>query len=292
VAIVRNQIVVSTVVASMLAGVAVVHAEVDGVRTADTLGVAGHIRTIATRYNISPRLVEAIIRVESDFNPRARSPLGARGLMQIMPGTAMLFGARDAYDPRQNITAGVRYLRTLHDRFGNDLPLVLAAYNAGEQAVLRYGGVPPFPATRAFVARVLGLIGRGWLPPADALARRDETATEAEVTYHPRATLDALGAGVPKERVFDALATEWTQDGDRLVKLDGLRIRISRRSVQRTLLEAGDVVLRETGGVAALYWLLFEDHRLVAAGRADDWPKAVPRDALALDYTPGGPLLP
>src|SRR5204862_793672 len=89
---------------------------------------------------------------------------GAIGLMQLMPGTAAGLGVRDAFDPRQNVDAGARHLRDLLDRFANDVPLALAAYNAGAQAVIEYGGVPPYPETRAFVARVLGRIERGMLP--------------------------------------------------------------------------------------------------------------------------------
>src|SRR5204862_4074846 len=96
--------------------------------------------------------------------PRAISRRGAIGLMQLMPGTAAGLGVRDAFDPRQNVDAGARHLRDLLDRYANDVALALAAYNAGAQAVIEHGGVPPYPETRAFVARVLGRIERGMLP--------------------------------------------------------------------------------------------------------------------------------
>ncbi|MBI4638036.1 MAG: lytic transglycosylase domain-containing protein [Candidatus Rokubacteria bacterium] len=119
---------------------------------------AGEIRAAAARYDVSERLISAVIRVESSFNPRAVSRRGARGLMQLMPATASTLGVQDSFDPGENIDGGVRHLRGLIDRFGTNLPLVLAAYNAGEQAVVAYGGIPPYPETRDYVARVLRLL--------------------------------------------------------------------------------------------------------------------------------------
>ena len=106
-------------------------------------------------------LVAAVIEAESDNNPRAVSRRGARGLMQLMPKTARTLGVRDPFDPRANIDAGVRHLRALMDRFGsNNLPLVLAAYNAGEVAVIKHRGVPPYRETRAYVKRILKKLDR------------------------------------------------------------------------------------------------------------------------------------
>jgi hypothetical protein len=117
------------------------------------------IREAAARHGVSERLVSAVIRVESGFNPRAVSPKGARGLMQLMPGTASLLGVRNSFDPRENIDGGVRHLRGLLDRFPDSLPLALAAYNAGEQAVTYHRGIPPYPETQGYVARILSLLG-------------------------------------------------------------------------------------------------------------------------------------
>ena len=101
-------------------------------------------------------LLRAVIAVESGFDARAKSKRGAVGLMQLMPATARRFGATDRYDPRQNIGAGARYLKSLIDRYGNDIELALAAYNAGEGAVDRCGRcIPPYKETRAYVPRVL-----------------------------------------------------------------------------------------------------------------------------------------
>ncbi len=122
--------------------------------------IVAHIREVAVRYDISPPLVAAIVEAESEFNPWAVSRRGARGLMQLMPRTAAGVRVDDVFDPYENVEGGVRHLRTLMERFKGDLPLVLAAYNAGEPAVLAYGGIPPYPETRRYVVRILRRIGR------------------------------------------------------------------------------------------------------------------------------------
>src|SRR5271156_5998172 len=105
---------------------------------------------------VEPNLLRAVIVVESGFNSRAVSKRGAVGLMQLMPATATRFGVSNPYDPRQNVHAGARYLKFLIDRFGNDIRLALAAYNAGEEAVDRNGGqIPPFYETQIYVPKVL-----------------------------------------------------------------------------------------------------------------------------------------
>ncbi len=121
--------------------------------------IEAHIRQVAVRYRIAPLLVAAIVEAESEFNPRAVSRRGARGLMQLMPGTASSLRVEDIFDPYENIEGGVRHLRRLMNRFNGNLPLVLAAYNAGEQAVAVYGGVPPYRETRRYIARILRRIG-------------------------------------------------------------------------------------------------------------------------------------
>ena len=117
------------------------------------------IREAAQRHGVSEHLVAAVIRVESGFNARAVSRKGARGLMQLMPGTAAILGVRDSFDPGDNIDGGVRHLRSLMDRYGSNLPLALAAYNAGAGAVDSHGGIPPYPETQAYVERILGILG-------------------------------------------------------------------------------------------------------------------------------------
>lgn len=131
-----------------------------------TPSIDTHIREAAQRYGMSEQLVAAVIRVESGFNPRAVSPKGARGLMQLMPATASQLGVRDAFDPIANIDGGVRHLRGLMERFENNLPLALAAYNAGEGAVVQYGGIPPYRETQQYVTRILRIVGGEVAVPA------------------------------------------------------------------------------------------------------------------------------
>ena len=111
------------------------------------------IATVAASHDVDARLVHAVIEQESNYQARARSPKGARGLMQLMPATARQYGVRNAYDPKSNLDAGVRHLKDLLSRL--DLPLALAAYNAGEGTIRRYGGFPPFPETQSYVRNIL-----------------------------------------------------------------------------------------------------------------------------------------
>ena len=140
-------------------------------RPADPTGVAQTILTSARQYRIDPLLVRAVILTESAGRPRARSPKGARGLMQLMPATAARFGVVNANDPDQNIAGGTRYLRWLLDRYGGNVSLALAGYNAGEGAVDRHGGIPPYRETQNYVKTVRST--HQWLSRrvADKLAR-------------------------------------------------------------------------------------------------------------------------
>jgi soluble lytic murein transglycosylase-like protein len=114
------------------------------------------IQQIASAHGVDAALVRAVVAVESGFEARARSPKGAVGLMQVLPSTGRQYGIADLYDPGANLEAGVRHLKGLLDRF--PLSLALAAYNAGEAAVRQFRGVPPYPETRAYVARVRALL--------------------------------------------------------------------------------------------------------------------------------------
>jgi soluble lytic murein transglycosylase-like protein len=113
------------------------------------------IRQAATLYQIPEELVRAVIKVESDYDPRAVSHAGAQGLMQLMPETALRMQIRDSFDARMNILAGTRYLRVLANTFNGNLELTIAGYNAGEGAVIRHGGIPPYEETQNYVLQVL-----------------------------------------------------------------------------------------------------------------------------------------
>jgi len=139
------------------------------------------IYDIAIRHSINPHLVAALIHVESAFNPRAVSRKGAYGLMQLLPETARRFGLnkkKDLLDPKKNLEAGVRYLKWLTNRFGGDAEKILAAYNAGEGAVERFGGIPPYQETQNYVQKIFGLLGFA-VAPAPRPAAPDAQATEA-----------------------------------------------------------------------------------------------------------------
>ena len=143
---------VVTEVPPVVAQVALVSDEVLAARP-----FADLISTVAATHDVDARLVHAVIEQESNYQARARSRKGARGLMQLMPGTARQYGVRDSYDPKSNIEAGVRHLKDLLSRL--DLPVALAAYNAGEGTVQRYGGLPPYPETQAYVRNILRRLG-------------------------------------------------------------------------------------------------------------------------------------
>ena len=144
---------------------------------------AREIIDAAGRYGIPERLVTAVIRAESGFNPRAVSRKGAQGLMQLMPSTASVLGVRNSFDPRENIEGGVRHLRGLLDRFPGNLPFAIAAYNAGEKAILAYGGVPPYPETVDYVGKVLRYYGIDSVTSTPEVRVYQTIARDGTVTY-------------------------------------------------------------------------------------------------------------
>jgi hypothetical protein len=135
----------------------------------------------ARSFDVNPLLVDSVIQVESNYNPFAVSPKGAQGLMQLMPGTAQRFGVTDSFDPRQNIEAGVRYLKFLQNTFQDDR-LAIAAYNAGEKAVAKYKDVPPYPETVSYVAKVGKKYGQAQRAAAGAAPK-----SEAKNAEEPKA---------------------------------------------------------------------------------------------------------
>jgi soluble lytic murein transglycosylase-like protein len=165
-----------------------------------------HIEEAAARFGVSVVFIRAVIQTESAFDRLAVSSVGAQGLMQLMPATARRFGVSDPFDARQNIFGGVRYLRVLLDLFGGDTVLASAAYNAGEGAVRRHGGIPPYPETRGYVGKIQALLaGNGEAAPGPstrpAVARVAKPRTmyrwvDAEGTHHMSDTPPAAGSYV------------------------------------------------------------------------------------------------
>ncbi len=171
----------------------------DGFSTGDA-SVDALIVESGTRNGVDPVLLYAIMHRESAFKKRAVSHAGARGLMQLMPGTAARFGVRDIFDPRQNIEAGTRYMRFLLNMFDGDVRLALAGYNAGEGAVLKYGRrVPPYAETREYVRRITE---RYALMRDPQTARRAPVATRAQVAAIKSAEQAAAPAPVYERNVF------------------------------------------------------------------------------------------
>jgi soluble lytic murein transglycosylase-like protein len=157
-------------------------------------GADADVRSLAAEaarsFDVNPLLVDSVIQVESNYNPFAVSPKGAQGLMQLMPGTAQRFGVTDSFDPKQNIEAGVRYLKFLQDTFQDDR-LAIAAYNAGEKAVAKYKDVPPYPETVSYVAKVGKKYGQAQRSAAGADAKRqakdaEEPKAASEQSDEPR----------------------------------------------------------------------------------------------------------
>jgi soluble lytic murein transglycosylase-like protein len=139
-----------------------------GATRANRAKIKQMIREVSARYSVDPALVRAVIQTESNWNSRAVSSKGALGLMQLVPGTAQQLGVNNAFDPKQNIDGGVRYLHSLLERYNGDLDLALAAYNAGPGAVDRAGGVPRYRETREYVQKVTDTYYR---PDSDRLPR-------------------------------------------------------------------------------------------------------------------------
>jgi len=140
-------------------------------RSPEQAQVVALVNRLAPGYGLQPELVLAVIEAESGFNPQARSAKNAQGLMQLIPETAERFGVRDVYDPVQNLRGGMAYLRWLLAYFQGDVRLTLAGYNAGEGAVVRYGGVPPYAETQAYVKKIIRDYGQLVHPPVSPVTR-------------------------------------------------------------------------------------------------------------------------
>ena len=156
------------------------------------------IQKAADRHQVDPDLIHAIVHVESGYNSRAVSPKGAMGLMQLIPATARRFGVEDPFDPRQNIEGGTSYLKYLLGLFDDNLALSLAAYNAGENSVLREGGIPPFPETREYVRKV-----RSIYQPVRALEPRESQASAGRSGVRTRSWKRSGKAGKAAEHTLE-----------------------------------------------------------------------------------------
>ena len=146
------------------------------------------VRRVADRHRVDPELIRAIIQTESDYDPGAVSSKGAMGLMQLIPATAERFGVENPFDPAQNIEGGVSYLKYLLKLFGGNLPLSLAAYNAGENTVIRSGGIPAIPETEHYVRKVTRLYG---VPVSGSRSQAESPARDAAPIFR-----DVDSAGV------------------------------------------------------------------------------------------------
>jgi soluble lytic murein transglycosylase-like protein len=148
-----------------------------------------YVEELAAKHNVDPELIRAVIAAESGYNPAATSRKGAQGLMQLMPGTAQQLGVRDAYNAKQNLDAGVRYLRALLDKYNGDLDKALAAYNAGEGAVARAGGVPNIRETQNYIRRITDQYyhsdpngPHGWMPAPRTIRREVDASGKVVFT--------------------------------------------------------------------------------------------------------------
>ena len=144
--------------------------------------ISNLVEQTASRLQVDPQLVHAIIKVESEYDPKAVSNKGAMGLMQLIPETARQFGVENPFNPKENIEGGVSYLKHLLDRFGGDLPLSLAAYNAGEGAVQRSAGIPSFAETQGYVRKVTNIYQSG-SPQFGANAAGNKTQVSPIIRY-------------------------------------------------------------------------------------------------------------
>lgn len=181
----------SALAAASRAGSALAPGESDerGYRVLSRAEIDKYVEELAAKHNVDPELIRAVIAAESGYNPAATSRKGAQGLMQLMPGTAQQLGVRDAYNAKQNLEAGVRYLRALLDKYNGDLDKALAAYNAGEGAVARAGGVPNIRETQNYVRRITDRYFRSdstgahtWMPAPRTIRREVDASGKVVFT--------------------------------------------------------------------------------------------------------------
>lgn len=166
-----------------------------GISVRSAADLSSVVNEASGRYQLDPDLVNSVIKAESDFNPHAVSPKGAQGLMQLMPGTASQLGVPNTFDPAANVEGGTKYLRELLEKYNFDLVKALAAYNAGPQRVERFGGVPPYYETRAYVARIVKDFNRKKIARQKAAASKSGTTKPAAATASAKSSSGSRKGG-------------------------------------------------------------------------------------------------
>jgi hypothetical protein len=191
------------------------------------------IAEAAGKYGVSADLVKAVIQTESEFNPVAVSPVGALGLMQLMPVTAAYLGVADPFDPRENVHAGVRYLSMLLDRFNGNVALALAGYNAGPTVVARHKGIPPFQETRGYVKKIRDLVADTTSAFSIPEPRRPKKANVRRATIRSRQSVKmaALRSAAKRSSSRAAVRSANSRTATAVRKAAGARVRAKARTV-------------------------------------------------------------
>jgi hypothetical protein len=199
----------------------------------DRVELEAVIAEAAAKYGVSADLVKAVIQTESAFNPVAVSPVGALGLMQLMPVTAAYLGVADPFDPRQNVHGGARYLSILLDRFNGNVALALAGYNAGPTAVARHRGIPPFRETRGYVRKIRDLVSDTTSAFSIPEPRRTKKASARRAASRQRVKMAALRSAAKRSSARSAVRSASVRKTT-ASKAAAARVRSKARAVRST----------------------------------------------------------